>query len=302
MARSRNIKPGFFGNEVLADVHPLGRLLFAGLWTIADREGRLEDRPKKIKVFILPYDECDVDALLNDLMSRGFITRYTVAGTGYIQVNNWHKHQQPHIKEVASSIPAPDEHGARTVQNLDEHGISTEQEPLVTDSLLLIPDSLQTTTLPTVVVAVAEVAPPEPKAKKKAKPRGRDFTIQALALLPDQQASFDRLWTNYPTKGWDFRSKREQPRRINYGEAAQRFKEILDFTDVRHTDGSGIIPDELTDALLAWIGLRWAEAKRQGLPAPCIPCIGNLLSSVEGEKNHWKEALLTHFDAIPEAS
>ena len=48
MARARILKPGFFANELLAEIHPYGRLLFAGLWTLADREGRLEDRPKRI--------------------------------------------------------------------------------------------------------------------------------------------------------------------------------------------------------------------------------------------------------------
>jgi hypothetical protein len=32
----------------------------------SDREGRLEDRPKKIKAAVLPYDECDVDRLLDE--------------------------------------------------------------------------------------------------------------------------------------------------------------------------------------------------------------------------------------------
>lgn len=49
MARSRNIKPGFFTNEVLADMPALVRLLFAGLWTIADRDGRLEDRARRLR-------------------------------------------------------------------------------------------------------------------------------------------------------------------------------------------------------------------------------------------------------------
>jgi hypothetical protein len=64
MARARNIKPGFFLNDELAECEPLARLLFAGLWCIADREGRLEDKPKRIKVEILPYDDCDIDYLL----------------------------------------------------------------------------------------------------------------------------------------------------------------------------------------------------------------------------------------------
>ena len=38
------------------------RLLFVGLWTIADRNGRLEDRPKRIRAELFPYDEIDADA------------------------------------------------------------------------------------------------------------------------------------------------------------------------------------------------------------------------------------------------
>src|SRR4030042_5913798 len=107
MARSRNIKPGFFTNDILAEIEPLGRILFEGLWTIADREGRLEDRIKKIKVHCFPFDDCDIDELLQILDDKGFIIRYEVKGTKYIQVINWHKHQNPHIKEPASIIPEP---------------------------------------------------------------------------------------------------------------------------------------------------------------------------------------------------
>lgn len=39
MARARNIKPSFFKNEDLADLNPFDRLLFIGLWCLADREG-----------------------------------------------------------------------------------------------------------------------------------------------------------------------------------------------------------------------------------------------------------------------
>ena len=44
MARARNIKPGFFKNELLVGLPYEYRLLFIGLWTIADRDGRFEDR------------------------------------------------------------------------------------------------------------------------------------------------------------------------------------------------------------------------------------------------------------------
>lgn len=112
MARTRSIKPGFFHNDELADLDPLARLLFAGLWTVADREGRLYDRPRKIKAAILPYDECDIDAFLNDLQSRGFINRYLVGAEEIIQVHNWSRHQNPHQKEPPSTIPKEITNGA----------------------------------------------------------------------------------------------------------------------------------------------------------------------------------------------
>ena len=129
MARMRLIKPGFFINDGLVKIEPLGRLLFAGLWCIADREGRLEDRPLKIKLQVLPNDNCDADKLLNDLAEGGFILRYEVEGERYIQVVNWKKHQNPHVNEVPSTIPAPNEHGTSTIQAPYLHDTSTVLAP-----------------------------------------------------------------------------------------------------------------------------------------------------------------------------
>jgi hypothetical protein len=105
--RARNIKPGFFKNEELAEIDAAGRLLFVGLWCLADREGRLEDRPKRIRVEIFPYDSIDVGELLDELAERGFIIRYAIDGGRFIQVVNFLKHQTPHYKESPSVIPAP---------------------------------------------------------------------------------------------------------------------------------------------------------------------------------------------------
>lgn len=105
MARARIIKPGYFKNEVLAECHPLARILFAGLWTLADKEGRLEDRPRKIKTETLPYDEVDMDMLLNELASKKFIERYSVEENKYIQILKFVEHQNPHKNETESVIP-----------------------------------------------------------------------------------------------------------------------------------------------------------------------------------------------------
>lgn len=133
--RARNLKPGFFKNEELAECDPLARILFSGLWCMADRSGRLECRPKRIKAEILPYDNCDIEKLLKQLSDKNFILIYSVNSENYIEILNFRKHQNPHCKEPESSIPAPDKHHTKTVQEPDKNG----SRPA--DSLLLIPDS-----------------------------------------------------------------------------------------------------------------------------------------------------------------
>ena len=105
--RARNIKPGFWRNEELVEVTPTARLLFIGLWCMADREGLLEDRPKKIKLEVLPYDDLNIKSLLDDLCKHALIFRYSVNGNRYISIPTFKKHQHPHRNEKLSDIPLP---------------------------------------------------------------------------------------------------------------------------------------------------------------------------------------------------
>lgn len=113
MPRIRYIKPDFFKDEHLKELPFEARLLFAGLWCWADRDGRLEDRPERVKVEIMPYDQVDVEKMLEMLSqpkngtTRPFIQRYEVAGEKYIQIISWDKHQKPHHTEKKSTIPIP---------------------------------------------------------------------------------------------------------------------------------------------------------------------------------------------------
>lgn len=169
MARSRNIKPSFFTNDDLAEVHPLGRLLFIALWTMADREGRLEDRPKRIKAEALPYDDCDADALLSELAARKFIVRYGHGGHRFIQISTFSKHQNPHVKEAPSVIPPPTEgdtepvkHGSSTVPAQCDAQPQPEQAGLIPDSGFLIPDSPSLIPDSPIRIPDRERSPPKP--------------------------------------------------------------------------------------------------------------------------------------------
>lgn len=111
MARIRTIKPSFFKHGDLFDAErasgfPL-RVAFAGLWTVADREGRFKWRPREIKVEVLPYDDVDMNAVMTALVDAGLILRYAVNGQEYGAIPTFSEHQHINPKEPESNIPAP---------------------------------------------------------------------------------------------------------------------------------------------------------------------------------------------------
>lgn len=152
MARARNIKPGFFSNDDLAENNcPLGRILFIGLWCLADYKGDVEWRANRIKVQILPYDDCDIKQLAINLDLSGFVTFYSDGEKVYLRINNFDKHQNPHPneKKKGSDIPAFTEE-MRQLVDLKGLAINRDKSRQVTDrsitdradSLIPHPDSL----------------------------------------------------------------------------------------------------------------------------------------------------------------
>lgn len=111
MPRIRYLKPEFFSDEDLAEIPFQTRLAYAGLWCFADKEGRLEDRPKYLKAMIFPYDNVDMEKQLQLLskpkVNNGtpFIIRYASEGHNFIEIVSWHKHQKPHHTEKESVFP-----------------------------------------------------------------------------------------------------------------------------------------------------------------------------------------------------
>jgi hypothetical protein len=114
--RARLLKPGFFMNEELARLPVRARLLFAGLWCLADREGRLEDRPDRIRAAIFPYERVRVDDLLARLEKAGFVKRYQSASTCCIALPQFAKHQRPHHRESESTLPPEPRQGTAQPQ------------------------------------------------------------------------------------------------------------------------------------------------------------------------------------------
>jgi len=226
MARARNIKPGFFKNEGLVELDYGTRLLFIGLWTISDREGRLEDRPKRIKMELFPGDDLNVDKSLDALHKAGFILRYEVDGARYIQVLAFSKHQNPHHKEPPSTIPKPGANPRLSVdamtpksetsgasccdQNLGQAQGKPETVPglasvepssdpadsLIPDSGFLIPDS--TPPLTPLADAKGESPPAKSDDLFGKPPAKRERKRKALSDCPDEFDISDAMydWAN----------------------------------------------------------------------------------------------------------
>lgn len=136
MARARNLKPSFFRDaRVVACSFP-ARLLFEGLWCLADHKGRLKNVPVEIKMEIFPADDVDVQACMQELADQELITMYhDCSGTALVQVNNFSKHQNPHRNEKQdrngneiAALPGPDD--------IEEKEEPTDQE--VSDALRVL--------------------------------------------------------------------------------------------------------------------------------------------------------------------
>lgn len=98
MARIRSIKPEFFTSETLASVSRDSRLLFIGLWPIADDYGCLLDIPRRILGDVFPHDkdmtDAQIDAMLSALAAAGLIVRHRLKKMAIIVVCGWDEHQK----------------------------------------------------------------------------------------------------------------------------------------------------------------------------------------------------------------
>ena len=129
--RIRTIKPEFFTHEGLFEAEqetklPI-RIAFAGLWCVADREGRFKWEPRRIGVQILPYDAIDFSRVLHALTTRGFIVKYRVNDAWFGFIPSFSKHQVINNRESDSVLPGFEENTAIT-EEIDASGTREARE------------------------------------------------------------------------------------------------------------------------------------------------------------------------------
>ena len=106
MALIRTIKPDFWVDEKIVELSMEARLLFIGLWNLVDNSGRMEYRPKKIKMQIFPADSLQIPPLIGELQREKLVVVYTVDKQEFLSVLNFTKHQKID-KRYPSKCPDP---------------------------------------------------------------------------------------------------------------------------------------------------------------------------------------------------
>jgi hypothetical protein len=135
VARIRSIKPEFWQDEKLARLPRDTRLLFIGLWNLADDEGRLRGNPLFIRASVFPYDlDVDVQGGLKELERIGRIRSYTEGDETFIWVCKFAEHQKIDTR-IKSKLPAPPIPADKTALNTEKSAEPAEKSAFNAEKL-----------------------------------------------------------------------------------------------------------------------------------------------------------------------
>jgi hypothetical protein len=126
VARIRTIKPTFFTSATIAELSPWGRLMFLGLLTHVDDEGRCINEPRVIKGALFPLDDVvtasDVVNLTMELEELGLVRSYEAGKRSYLVVCSFREHQRIN-RPSKSTLPPPPPFSEDSV---NAHGVLTD--------------------------------------------------------------------------------------------------------------------------------------------------------------------------------
>lgn len=98
MARKRMIDPGIWQSEDFGKLSTLAKVVFIGLFSLADDEGRGRCNPVYLKSTLFPYDEgirsTDIDKTLSEISSNMSILFYSCDGKSYYSLLSWNTFQK----------------------------------------------------------------------------------------------------------------------------------------------------------------------------------------------------------------
>ena len=151
MARKRMIKPEFWRSPDLAKMGYFERLLFIGLWQVADDQGNGPTDPVLIATELFPFDFSEDPAAvlanckdgINALASYGFVNLYRAEGKTYYNIPKFQKHQTIN-RPSKPQFPGPEEgqkisptHTTLSESSVSQSGATSEPSVSTHDRLTL---------------------------------------------------------------------------------------------------------------------------------------------------------------------
>ena len=134
MARKRMISPEIWESDSFSSLSDFAKLVFIGLISNADDEGKGSAKPANVRSKLFPNDEdrrvTDIKKALSEIGCKMSITFYEVSGNSYYILTKWSKWQKID-RPTPSKLPNPPQstvtvgERGRTTQNSDSLGYST---------------------------------------------------------------------------------------------------------------------------------------------------------------------------------
>lgn len=124
--RIRSIKPEFWQSESVGRLTRDARLVFVGLWSLADDHGRFRADPRFIAGQLFPYDDDGakvVSRALASLREEGCVVLYESEASHYGAIPGWSRHQKID-RPSKSRLPEPPE---IPIANIREHSPSPRE-------------------------------------------------------------------------------------------------------------------------------------------------------------------------------
>ncbi len=144
MPRRRMVDPQIWRNEKVGSLPDAGRLLFIGIFSQADDDGRLKASPRFLMATIFPYDNDktaeDVKLLRDQCAELGLIRLYSNGNEEYLDIPAWKEHQ--HIRKdryTPSTLPnfkLSSNKVATTVKPTGNQLATTDQPSIIKSSLV----------------------------------------------------------------------------------------------------------------------------------------------------------------------
>lgn len=95
MARIRSVHPGLYTDEGFISLSIEARLFYIGIWSEADDQGAFAWKPFTLKARILPADNVDAKALLQEMVDIGVVKEAFDGEKPIGLIKNFCKWQRP---------------------------------------------------------------------------------------------------------------------------------------------------------------------------------------------------------------